>query len=144
MSTLHLDLQALYKAIDQLKTSLAYYHSELAQNDANLARQFIAASIQAFEYTYELSIKFLRRYLKMTEPSAKVIAEMTFSDLIRLASTKGLLLNPWPTWKEYRDKRNITSHTYDEKKADLVMTIIPDFLREAEYLSKQLREHIKQ
>jgi len=45
-------------------------------------------------------------------------------------------------WTEYRQKRNSTSHTYDEKVATKVMEIIPDFKNEAEYLLNRLKQNI--
>lgn len=138
-----LDLTSLVNAIDELKDALRYYHSDLAHQDENLERHLLAASIKAFEYTYELSIKFLRRYLEMSEPSADTIEAMSFPELIRTATEKGLLKNEVKEWKYYREKRNITSHTYDEDKALGVMNMIPDFLLDAEHLLLRLQERVK-
>ncbi|MDX1918390.1 MAG: nucleotidyltransferase substrate binding protein [Candidatus Caenarcaniphilales bacterium] len=57
------------KAIGQLKESLVHTNSHSARQDPGLARQFRAASIQAFEFTYELAYKTLKRYLEHTEPN---------------------------------------------------------------------------
>jgi hypothetical protein len=65
---------------------------------------------------------------------------MSFADLIRSASEQGLLLGNWPTWKNYRDMRGKTSHTYDENLALEVVAEIPTFLDEARYLYQQLVE----
>lgn len=138
-----MDLSSFEKAINRLERSLEYYHSQAAQQDSELALQFMAATIQAFEFTYEICIKFLRRYLAISEPSAEVIVEMSFPNLVRTGSEKGLLLNDWSVWKIYRDKRNITSHTYDEKKASDVMQAIPGFLHDARYLLHALQQRIK-
>ncbi len=82
-----LDFTSLQNALEQLTESLEYLHSDLAQ-DAKLYRQFRAASIQAFEYSYELSHKSLRRFLQLNSPSAQIIEEMTFSQLIRKDMSK--------------------------------------------------------
>ncbi|SRR5579883_48906 len=142
-SSKSLDLSSIEKAITQLETSLNYYHSNLSQHNEELKKLFIAATIQAFEFSYELSVKFLRRYLEMSEPSAGLIEEMSFPNLIRTVCERGLLQNDWQTWKHYRDKRNITSYTYDEVKAHEVMTVIPEFLEEIKYLLNKLKERIK-
>ena len=136
----HLDLSALEKAIVCLRDSLAYSESDLARNDAKLALHLKAGSIQAFEFTYELCVKFMRRYLMLSEPSADVIAEMSFPTLIRTGNEKGLLKRDWPTWKNYRDKRNITSHTYSQKKAGEVYSVLPTFLEDASFLLQQLEQ----
>ena len=130
-----LDISSLKKAIKSLERALEKF--SLLPDD-----EFIRDScIQRFEYTYELSVKFLRRYLEMTESSAEVIEQMSFPSLIRTACERGLLLNDWSAWIVYRDKRNITSHTYDETKAALIVQILPDFLREAQYLFDQIEKN---
>ena len=54
--------------------------------------------IQRFEYTYELSHKFLRRFLEETEPTPEDLKALSFPALIRLGSERGLLLNGWDVW----------------------------------------------
>ncbi|MCL2484577.1 MAG: nucleotidyltransferase substrate binding protein [Endomicrobia bacterium] len=129
-----LDLSSLKKAVTRLKEVLI----ELEKDNAN---KFIKdAAIQRFEYTYELSYKMLRRFLEIDEHDKQEIKEMGFANIIRTASQRGLLLNDLEKWLAYREKRNITSHVYDENKADDVISVIPDFLKEAEFLLKKLSE----
>ena len=90
-----IDISPLEKAIAQLQESLNYADSDLAKYDARLARQFRSAAIQAFEYTYELSHKMLKRYLEATEPTPESIDAMSFQELIRTGAEKGLLLHSW-------------------------------------------------
>ena len=82
----------------------------------------------------------LKRYLENTEPSSILIDEMSFQDLIRTGAEKGLLLNSWDKWKNYRQSRNSTSHTYNESKAEEIFQDIPTFLREAEFLRDQINQ----
>lgn len=133
-----IDLSSLEKAIAQLKKSLDYAYSDLAQNDPDIAQQFRAAGIQAFEYTYELAHKMLKRYLEATEPSAEVIDNMTFQELIRTGAERGLLRHSWDIWKHHRDQRNLSSHTYDEGKAESVFQHIPEFLQDVLFLYNEL------
>src|ERR1700677_4300136 len=100
-----IDIASLEKAIAQLETSLKYSESDLAKKDDGIAKQFRAAAIQAFEFTYEVSHKMLKRYLKDTEPSAEIIDELNFSDLIRTGFEKGLLSGSWNEWRTYRKAR---------------------------------------
>lgn len=132
-----LDLTPFEKTIASLDTAL----DEHRRNPANLF--VIDSCIQRFEYTYELSWKMLKRFLEATEASAETIDEMTFPDLIRTGCEKGLLLNAWPVWKEYRDARNKTSHTYDEQKALEVLSQIPGFAIDARHLLEKIRERQK-
>lgn len=133
-----INISAFEKAIEQLKESLGYADSEMAQKNNGLARQFRASSIQAFEYTYELAHKMLKRYLEDIDPNPALIDEMSFQDLIRTGAERGLLLNSWDEWKDYRKSRGATSHTYDEKKAEEVFQNLPGFLKEAEFLRDQI------
>ncbi len=84
----------------------------------------------------------LKRYLELSEPNSEQVDHMSFPDLIRTASERGLLLNGWDIWRLYRDARNNTSHTHNEKKAIQVCALIPAFLDEATRLLSTLQERI--
>ncbi len=131
-----LDLSSFQQALNSLDIAVQKYSIE----SNNL---FVRdATIQRFEYTYELAHKMLKRYLELSEPNAEIIDQMSFPDLIRTASERGLILNAWDTWKLYRDARNITSHTYSEKKAIQVCSVIPLFLNEAQHLLLTLQKSL--
>lgn len=51
-----LDLTPLEDAVAQLEEALDIYHSDVALTDPRLKRHLRAAVIQAFEFTYELSL----------------------------------------------------------------------------------------
>ena len=133
-----LDLSSFKKAIQQLEDSLDICENKSARGfDSRIEKQLKAGAIQAFEFTYELSWKLIKRYLETTEPSPD-FDDITFNDLIRKGYEKGLLLNDLEAWKAYRKRRGITSHTYDENKAEDIYQNIPEFLTEVKYLFKQL------
>jgi hypothetical protein len=75
----------------------------------------------------------------MTEPNADTIQTMGFQDIIRLGNERGLLRSEVKRWKEFREKRNITSHTYDEDRAADVAAIAADFLIEVQFLADTLQ-----
>lgn len=133
-----LDLSSLHKAIAQLVEALAYCDSELARRDQRLAFHLRAGAIQAFEFTYELAVKMLRRFLEMTESNPSAVSEMSFNDLIRLGAQRGLVSRELADWQQFRKDRGTTSHTYDEAKAQEVYKSIPKFLTEARYLVAQI------
>ena len=133
-------LTSLESAIKQLEQSLVYYHSDVVQSDPGLVLQLRAAAIQAFEFTYELSWKMLKRYLKITSANPNEIDNMSFPDLIRTGCDRGLLLSDVKRWKVYRQERGTTSHTYGTEKAQEVFEQVPEFLEEAQFLLKKLRE----
>lgn len=95
--------------------------------------------IQRFEYTYELSWKMLKRYLTSVSAGTEEFEGMTFQQLIRTGSEKGLLLGDWRDWKRYRGARTSTSHLYNQKAAEAVYEVIPGFLKEARHLLKRLQ-----
>ena len=130
-----LDLSALHHALVTLSVAVDERKKE-PNND------FVRdAMIQRFEYTYELAHKMLKRYLELSEPNSEAVDLMSFPELIRTASERGLVLNGWDYWKRYRDARNITSHTYNEDKAIQVCLMIPLFLDEASHLARVLEKH---
>ena len=133
-----LDTTPLKQAILQLENSLHYYHSDVVQQDDGLILQLRAAAIQAFEFTYELSVKMMKRYLKQVMLNPAEVNELSFSDLIREACDRGLLLSDLSTWKRYRQERGTTSHTYDQDKAIAIFNDIPYFLNEAHYILNEL------
>ena len=131
-----LDLTPLTNAINRLAEGLVRYQSDITDI------QIRDGLIQRFEFTYEISHKMLKRFLEYTEANPEQIDTMTFQDLIRTGNERGLLLGNWQNWKQYREMRSRTSHTYDEETAILVVSGIPDFLREARFLQQSLQERL--
>lgn len=123
---MQLDLTPLEKAVGQLEKSLGFLHSELAASDPDLREQFRAATIQAFEYVYELGTKFLRRQLEQIHATPSELRELNFLDLMREAARAGLVQDPL-VWRTFRELRNRTSHTYDEAEAEAILDALPVF-----------------
>jgi hypothetical protein len=80
----------------------------------------------------------LKRYLEETAANPEEFDLNTFQNLIRTGNEKNLLRSNWLRWKEYRQARTNSSHTYDQAKAESVYAIAPDFLQEARHLYQQL------
>ena len=131
-----LDITSLGNAARRLREGLARYERET--ND----EQIRDGLIQRFEFTYELSHKMLRRYLRETAGSPDEIAHLPFADLIRTGNAEGLLRSEWPAWRRFREMRTRTSHTYDAKVAEEVVAEIPAFLEEAEHLCAELERRL--
>ncbi|MBF0109895.1 MAG: nucleotidyltransferase substrate binding protein [Magnetococcales bacterium] len=129
-----LDLSPLERAVQRLDEGLSRYQLDVSDI------QIRDGLIQRFEFTYEISHKMLRRFLASASPSADVIDDMLFPDLIRTGNEYGLLLGNWTDWKKYRECRGKTSHTCDEMMAIDVVRYIPAFLNEARYLLEQLQK----
>ena len=67
---------------------------------------------------------------------------MTFNEMVRQANKMDLLKSNLETWTIFREKRNLTSHTYDEKIATDVVKIIPLFCEEAQFLLNRFKERL--
>jgi nucleotidyltransferase substrate binding protein (TIGR01987 family) len=128
-----LDYSALVNAVARLAEGLTRY--QLDTTDA----QIRDGLIQRFEFTYDLSHKLLRRALAESAATPSDIDQMSFPTLIRTGTEQGLIASDWATWRNFREMRNITSHTYDEAKALQVAAAIPAFLAEARALAERLQ-----
>lgn len=133
-----LDLTPFESAIGQLEKSFDYLHSPSGREDPDLREQFRAATIQAFEYTYELAHKMIRRQLAEIVANPAELREMAFLDLMRTAADAGLIRTA-PPFKVYREMRNITSHTYNPDAAEKVVSVVDDFLHDVRFLLEELR-----
>ncbi|MCI5889458.1 MAG: nucleotidyltransferase substrate binding protein [Brachyspira sp.] len=98
--------------------------------------------IQRFEFTYSIALKTLKKYFEGVAFVMEDVQQMTFNQVIRVANKLDLLHFELDKWTEFRQMRNLTSHTYDEEVARKVVAVIPDFCEEVGYLLKQLRSKI--
>lgn len=137
-----IDITGFLNAILQLEDALAYCKSTPAQQDPRLALHLRAGAIQAFEFTYELSIKTLRRYIETIASNDQFANSLTFNELIRAGFEEGLLNEEIVKWRDFRSNRGTTSHSYDEVKAQMIYEAIPVFLNEAKFLADQLKTRL--
>lgn len=131
-----LDVTVLANAVQRLREGLDRCEREPADE------QLRDGLIQRFEFTYELSHKMLRRYLRHTAASPDEFERMAFADLIRTANAQGLLRGDWPAWRRFREMRGRTSYVYDARAALAVVAAVPEFLQEAEHLCAELRQRL--
>ena len=117
MDTPAIDLSPLRKALALLIEALAFWDAQ--PEGAPLKPHLRSSVIQSFEFTYELSVRLLRRVLIERSESADRVADLSFNDLLRAAADAGLMPDP-ALWREWREMRNATSHAYDEAKAQAV------------------------
>ena len=95
--------------------------------------------IQRFEFTYSIALKTLSKYLLKRPISTDEIKQMSFNELIRTANQLDLLKSDLAVWTEFREMRNMTSHTYDEQIALQVVEIVPKFYEEVLFLVNKLK-----
>jgi len=126
-----LDFSALKRALNSLEKAIDRAQKKTSDEELR------DAVIQRFEYTYELSWKMLKRQLEKEAPTPSAIDTLSFKELFREAGEKGIISNV-EKWMIYRDQRNITSHTYDEEKAESVYETALEFLTDAKALLEAL------
>ena len=134
-----LELNSLALAVDALKRSLNVANNNMATLSVDLRETVRAGVIQNFEVAYEQCWKFIQRWIRENRTPEDADHPRTRKELFRLAARYGLITDPLP-WFEYSDARNLTSHTYDAKQAEVVFAVAGHFSIDAQYLLKQLKE----
>jgi len=128
-----LDFSPLEKAINSLNRAL------VRAIDASGDEELRDACIQRFECTFELCWKMLKRQLELEMPNPTEVDGYSYRQLFRIAAERGLVQDV-EAWFDYRERRNITSHTYDEEKAVMVFEALPAFAGHAGELLSSLKE----
>jgi nucleotidyltransferase substrate binding protein (TIGR01987 family) len=127
-----LDLSSLERAAASLGRALA--RASAAPGDEELRD----ACIQRFEYTFELCWKMLKRRLELDLPTPAEVDGYSFKQLLRVGGERGLVADV-AAWFDYREKRNLTSHTYDDRRAEEVYAVLPRFHDDALALLARLK-----
>lgn len=112
-----INLERFLERKSEFKHALNRLADALAQPTNEYTRD---ASIQRFEFTYELAWKALKNYLL-----TKDIDVRNAKDTLAAALEQGLITNG-EAWSGLHRQRNLTSHTYD---LDLALTVY-DYLKE--------------
>lgn len=134
-----IDLTPLRKAIEALAGALHYWQAE--PDNSGRKPHLRAGVIQSFEFSYELSVRLLRRVLMERALAAPLVADLSFNDLLRTAADAGLLPDPL-AWRRWRDWRNRTSHSYDETQAQAIAEAAQAFLGDARQLLTRLQNAV--
>lgn len=133
MATPQLDLTSLRDALASLHRALTRWQAAGVQDE-----ELRDACIQRFEYSFELCWKMLQRRLELDLPDGHSVDAMSYRVLMRSGGEHGLIRDV-DAWMTFRDKRNITSHTYNATKAADVAAVIPAFAEAAQELLTQLQ-----
>jgi nucleotidyltransferase substrate binding protein (TIGR01987 family) len=129
---MNLDLSNLRKSIVSLKKSHSDYALAASTGQTIFLESLKSGAIQNFEITYELSWKFMKRWLEINV-SPDIAFGIPKRDLFRLAGEYGMIRNV-EDWFEYHKSRNETSHTYNESSATLAFEVSLRFIHDAESL----------
>lgn len=121
-------------SLDPLKNAISRLEEAFLADYNSLIRD---ATIQRFEYTYELSWKTLKRYFKEFNSNDIDNAKNIWREAGKLG-----LIDSVEDWLGFHKARNMTSHMYSEKVADSVYQSAKDFLPRAKALLDQLESSI--
>lgn len=106
---------------------------ELTALDRDALRESV---IQRFEIAYELSWKFLKRYL--TDQLGQAETPNSPKPVFRLADQNDLLGGRIEEWLAYANARVATAHDYSGEKAAETLAIIPGFMGDAVRLYEKM------
>lgn len=81
----------------------------------------------------------LKRQLELELPNPSEVDGFSYRHLFRIGAERGLVQNV-EAWFDYRERRNITSQSYDEAKAARVFEALPAFAEHAQELLAELKE----
>lgn len=90
------------------------------------------ATLQRFEFTFELSWKAIQAYMR-----DQGLDCLSPKSCIREAARLGLIANP-KTWLEFLEARNLIAHTYNQRVANKIYKKALKFPQEVENLLKNL------
>ncbi len=121
--------------LEKLDKGSAFLNKALKMKKTDLYR---AASIQAFEFTFELAWKLMKLFA-----DHKGVTVYGPRDSIREAG-KMELINNVEEWLGYMDYRNLTSHTYNEITAEDVYNAAKKFLFDSQRLIKSAQKFKEQ
>lgn len=125
-------LDDLEKAIKKLKQSL--------ERDPNLDDLVLDATIQRFEFTYELSWKLMKIYLEYNG-----LTEVTSPRRAIKEAYKEKLITEGESWLRMLEDRNKTSHTYDEEIARKIFkNIRKEYINNFDSLLDEMKKRVRE
>ncbi len=132
-------LASFRDAVDALERSMSFLASGSKRNDPLLVEQFRNSAILCFQCAHELAITLIKQKLGQTAADPAAIDKMAYIDVIRAAAEAGLIDNV-NAYKDYGDKRTITTKAYEQATAQLFIAILPTFLDDMKRLLTELEK----
>jgi nucleotidyltransferase substrate binding protein (TIGR01987 family) len=129
-----LNIVPLKNAINSLEAGVCDY-DEYFSKGGTLKNTLRSGVIQNFEVAYELSWKFMKRWLSFNV-NPELIDGIPRFELFKYASEKNLI-SKLDKWFDFHKARNRTVHEYSETTADEVLGFARDFIPYAkEFIEK--------
>lgn len=134
MKKSELDLTLLKSSLSTLKES----YNDLNLQQSERIKTYVKDScVKRFEYTYETAKKIMNKFLK--KEYDKTESELSINNIFREMYGLGLIQN-FENWVNYREKRNFTSHEYNITLTYSIIDVIPNFIKDTEYLIENLEQ----
>ena len=110
---------------------------ELFQNNRNphIKDMLADSCVKRFEYTYETAKKIMNKFLK--KEYDKTEKDLTINNIFREMYSLDLIKS-FDNWAEYREKRNYTSHEYDDRYTYEILELTPHLIEDVDYLIHKL------
>ncbi|MCL4704151.1 HI0074 family nucleotidyltransferase substrate-binding subunit [bacterium] len=118
-------------SLSKLEAAVARLGEALGEDSSNPL--YLDATVQRFEFVFELAWKTLKRALEAEGLDCKTPRE-TFK-----AAYQASWINEEALWVQMLDDRNVTSHTYDEPLAAEIYDNIKSYYPELVKLAALLR-----
>lgn len=134
---MELNLTNLEKYIESFDECIQAYKTN---KDIHIQGFIEDSCVKRFEYTVETSWKIMKKLLKLQY--GKDDKELTMNNIFRLMEGYAFIKS-WQAWREYYDRRNDTSHEYNQIKSKKILEISDKFLEDCNYLYKQLKKSIE-
>ena len=125
--------------LDQCISSLEFYYTKIKtiEKSNREYKVYRSAIIQEFEIILEQMGKILKKSLRLFFSSQRKTRNLPFKDIFRKAGEVELLtIEQVERWLIYRDSRNDTSHQYGENFANYTLSLVEQFIQDAQDLSK--------
>ncbi|MDR2864549.1 MAG: nucleotidyltransferase substrate binding protein [Spirochaetaceae bacterium] len=137
-----LDITGLVNAVSSLERSVnvVIRKEQSEETPADELETLHAGVIQAFEFSYELCWKFIKRWIEMNVGN-DVVDGVPRRELFRQGA-ENKLISDVDKWMEFHGARNRTSHTYGENTAAEVYQYSVEFLPYAKALLLCLEKKI--
>ena len=138
MKKSELDLSILKNSYSTLDECYKDYSS---QEDEKLKTYIKDSCIKRFEYTYESAKKIMNKFLK--KEYDKEDKDLTINNIFREMYNLGFIKN-FENWIKYREKRNTTSHEYNLEKTYDIIELVPEFIKDVEFLINSLENILEE
>ena len=107
--------------------------------DSPLVEYIEDSCIKCFEYTLETAWKLVKKVL--IQKYGKTEQELSMNNIFRFMQGYGYA-EDWERWRNYYQKRNETAQEYNLVKSRALLILIPDFIKDIEFLTAKLKEDI--